>query len=304
MKTLRYTLVIMLGLMAAQIGKACDICGCSAAMSAGSLFPQVQTNMFGLRQSAQAFTHPRGNFNGLSEVKSDHYYESDLFFRWFPKKRLQVWIHAPYRVMNRIESERITTVRGMGDVQVRAFYTVIRPDTTFRKFKHMLQLGGGMSLPTGKYRQRDAQLTLLPMGLQSGTGAWSGMLNAIYMVQTRKMGLAVQADLRGFGSNEDTFKKGATGGVGTSFFLRRHWFRNVLALPQLGFRYDGSMADEQYGFQRPDSGSSGAQCSIGLDCFGKGWMAGVHVARPFERNQAEKMPQPGMWMQLSVGVIW
>jgi replicative DNA helicase len=50
-------------------------------------------------------------------VLKDHIYETDLFLRWFPRKRLQVWINAPFRVVNRIETERITSLTGIGDIQ-------------------------------------------------------------------------------------------------------------------------------------------------------------------------------------------
>jgi hypothetical protein len=304
MKTLRFKVVLLVLVLAGVRAKACDICGCGAALSAGGLFPQVQTNMLGIRQTAQRFIHPKGNFNGLSEVYQDHYDESDVFFRWFPKSRLQLWFHLPYRVVNRVESERITTVRGIGDMQLRALYTVIKPDTGIKRFKQVLQVGGGLSLPTGKYRQRDEQLTLLPIGIQAGTGAWSGMLNAVYLVQSRKAGLALQADVRTFSTNEDLFKRGHTAGASAQLFLRRNWFRNVLALPHIGARYDVSGADRQFDLERPDSGSSGGQTSIGLDCFGKGWMAGCQVSYFLPRNQAVVMPQPEPGFQLSFGFIW
>lgn len=304
MKTICFKVVLLALLLAGVRAKACDICGCGAALSAGGLFPQVQTNMLGVRSTAQRFSHPKGNFNGLSEVYRDDYYESEVFFRWFPQSRLQLWLHVPYRVVNRVESERITTVRGLGDFQVRALYTLIKPDTSAKRFKQVLQVGGGLSLPTGKYRQRDVQLTLLPIGIQAGTGAWSGLFNAVYLVQSRKAGLAVQADVRVFSTNEDLFQRGQTAGIGAQFFLRRHWFRNVLALPHVGMRYDASGADRQFDVERPDSGSSGAQASAGLDCFGKGWMAGCQVLYFLPRNQAEVMPQPGPGLQLSFGFIW
>lgn len=284
--------------------QACDICGCSGGMSVSGLFPQVQNNLVGIRSSWQRFNHPKGNFNGPSEVFSDDIIEADLFLRWFPAKRLQVWINAPYRLNQRIESERITTVRGIGDMQVRAFYTLLKPDTNYKRYRHFVLAGGGFSLPTGKYRQRDENFTLLPIGMQTGTGAWSSIASLLYLVQTHRVGLQVQGDLRLNGENEDTFKKGNNVGVQTGIFLRRQLFRNVLFLPQASYRYDQSQRDQEFGLIRPVSGSSTHSAQLGFDCFGSGWMMGVFVRKPMVQHQAVSMPKAGLIVQLTAGITW
>jgi hypothetical protein len=283
---------------------ACDICGCSGGLSAGGLFPQVQNNLLGLRNSWQHFDHPRGNFNGNSEVLKDHIYETDLFLRWFPRKRLQVWANAPFRVVNRIETERITSLTGIGDIQARAFYTVIKPDSNYHKFRHFLLAGGGVSLPTGKYRQRDENLALLPLGLQIGTGAWALMGNAVYLVQTHRVGLQIQGDYRMNFENEDTFKKGNNLGAQTGIFLRSKLFRNVLFLPQLSYRAEKSMSDMEFGLVRPVSGIETQSLQLSAECFGKGWMASVVVRKPIWQNSPSEIPVSGMMLQFTAGITW
>lgn len=283
---------------------ACDICGCSGGLSAGGLFPQVQNNLLGLRNSWQQFDHPRGNFNGTSEVLKDHIYETDLFLRWFPRKRLQVWVNTPFRVVNRIETERITSLTGIGDIQARAFYTVIQPDSNYHKFRHFLLAGGGVSLPTGTYRQRDENLALLPLGLQIGSGAWSLMGNAVYLVQTHRVGLQIQGDYRMNFENEDTFKKGNNLGAQTGIFLRSKLFRNVLFLPQLSYRAEKSMSDMEFGLVRPVSGIETQSLQLSAECFGKGWMASVLVRKPFWQNSPSEIPVSGMMFQVTAGITW
>jgi hypothetical protein len=296
--------LIFLSLVCSGNLLACDICGCSGGLSSGGLFPQVQNNLLGLRNSWQHFDHPSGNFNGSSEVQKDHIYESDLFLRWFPKKRLQVWVNAPFRVVNRIETERITSLTGIGDLQARAFYTVVKPDTNYHRFKHFLLAGGGASLPTGKYRQRDDNLSLLPLGLQVGTGAWSIMSNAVYIVQTHRLGLQIQGDYRVNFKNEDTFKKGNNIGGQFGVFLRSKLFRNVLFLPQLSYRFDKSLKDEEFSQIRPISGVEIQSMQLGAECFGKGWMASVLIRKPVWQNSPSEIPVSGMMVQISCGITW
>lgn len=298
-----YQLIFLLMLWAGNT-TACDICGCSGGLSAGGLFPQVQNNLLGLRNSWQHFDHPRGNFNGKSEVLKDHIFETDLFLRWFPRKRLQVWVNAPFRVVNRIETERITSLTGIGDIQARAFYTVIQPDSNYHKFRHFLLAGGGVSLPTGKYRQRDENLALLPLGLQIGTGAWSLIGNAVYLVQTQRVGVQIQGDYRMNFENEDTFKKGNNLGAQTGIFLRSKLFRNVLFLPQLSYRAEKSMSDMEFGLIRPVSGIETQSLQLSAECFGKGWMASVLVRKPIWQNSPDEIPFSGMMFQVAAGITW
>lgn len=298
------TRIIFAALLWGASLQACEICGCSGAMASGGLFPQVQRNMVGLRFSSASYAHPQGNMHGSSMVLRDYMQETSVFARWLLKERFQLWVEAPYRSVQRIETQSILRNAGLGDVHVRGLFTLIQPDTAYHRFRHMLMMGGGLSLPTGTYRQRDAQLSLIPFGLQAGTGAWAGMVQGLYLVQTHRWGLWLQSDARWNAQNEDQYQKGMQWGAQASAFLRLVALRKLRVLPQLGLRIDQSGSDTERGFTVANTGVTQMQAMLGMDVWAKRWMLGLHYRMPVYQKSAAAIPQTQNGLQLVAGYTW
>jgi hypothetical protein len=130
------------------------------------------------------------------------------------------------------------------------------------------------------------------------------MSNAVYIVQTHRLGLQIQGDYRVNFKNEDTFKKGNNIGGQFGVFLRSKLFRNVLFLPQLSYRFDKSLKDEEFSQIRPISGVEIQSMQLGAECFGKGWMASVLIRKPVWQNAPSEIPVSGMMVQISGGITW
>ena len=286
--------------------RACDVCGCSASGLSGGMFPQIQNNLLGLRFTPQQFLHPAtaANMNGLSLVKEDRYYDQELFFRWYAHKRLQLWFSAPYRIHERIETLRTTRIQGLGDVQASALYTIINnQDSVNSSWKHFWVAGGGFSLPTGKYRLRDETLTTLPAGFQLGTGAFSAVLNSVYLIRKNRIGMQLQVDYRVWSMNESQFKKGDQYSGQTQLFYRIP-LKHGMLLPQAGMRYEHLRQDEEFGVLRVQSGSTATWATAGMDVYARHWMLGAAVQLPAQQTVTSAQPTAGVRFNVMAGFIW
>ncbi len=285
---------------------ACDICGCSSGGLSGGLFPQFQNNLLGLRYSPTVFSHPQnpGNFNGLSKLSKDSYHDSEVFFRWFPKKNLQLWINVPYKIRIREESLRTTQIQGIGDIQISGLYTFLRRDSSHYTFSHLVLGGGGISLPTGKYQQRDETLTMLPVGFQVGTGSWSAFVNALYMIRLKQWGFIAQGDFRTYSENERSFKKGNLSGFQGSFFKQFQIGSKTGLFIHAGLRNELLEMDVDFGSRKTDSGSFSNWATFTADIFMGSALMSFQAQFPVYSQYNGNQPLPGNRFSLSLAWLW
>jgi hypothetical protein len=249
---------------------ACDICGCAPGTAYLGVLPQFDQNIAGLRFSYNRLVHPSSNYNTYdldSRVLEDRFYTSEAWLRFYPLKRLQVFTFVPYRVNQRLETNRLTTIRGLGDIRVEAAYTLLDfGDSIQSDWKHLLLVGGGVSLPTGKYQQRDDTRLMLPAAFQLGSGSTDYLLSARYTLRWRTWGINATAQHWFRGANELTYHYGDRSSVSTALF---YWgeTKRFSYLPALGLSADWLEKDTQYGELKPATGGALVQLTGGLDVY-------------------------------------
>ncbi|MFY7707826.1 MAG: hypothetical protein ACOVQ5_07050, partial [Flavobacteriales bacterium] len=138
--------------------KACDICGCGTGGSFMGIIPNFGSNQIALRSMYRSFDHPNTtlNYNGRSRVLRDDMYQTEFSYRHFSKNKWSVFINVPYRMNTRFESERTTTISGIGDINASFNYTLLNTsDSMSHTLKHVLMAGVGIKLANGKFMQRD-----------------------------------------------------------------------------------------------------------------------------------------------------
>jgi len=300
---MKYYLLICLFIISSRTD-ACDICGCSSGSMAGGLFPQVQNNMIGFRYQPTRFKHPTNppNMNGISRVNLDKYYDTELFLRWFPKKWLQLWISAPYRIHIREESLRTTTIKGIGDIQLNAFATILRRDSSL--FRHLILAGGGIGLPSGKFMQRDETLSMLPVGFQVGTGSWSSNLSVVYMLRYKQFGIITQADGRTYSENELLFKKGNVFSFQSGLFRQFKLGSEIQLFAHVGYRNEYLEQDYEFGTRKIASGSNVHLATTSLELFTKKISCSVQFQEPILSEYNGNQPIQTSRIQASVSYMW
>jgi hypothetical protein len=285
---------------------ACDVCGCSAGGSYLGILPQFQKNILGVRYSYRAFNHPNSetSFNGLSKVLTDEFHSSEAWLRYYPSDRIQVLAFVPYKVHQRNETEKTTTIQGLGDVSFLVNYVLINTgDSLHKAWKNTLLVGGGIKLPTAKYRQRDINKQLLPAAFQLGTGAYAYSIGAIYTTRYRNWGLNTDAHYRIQTENESTYHFGNQFTASGSLFYWKNKGKTTI-LPHAGIQYEFFDKDYEWGFVKPYTGGSLLLSSTGIDLYHKRAIISSSFQLPLAQNIPSNQPAPQWRASIGLAVLF
>lgn len=307
MKPFQHIGLLALTMTLTFAGEACNICGCSITSGAfNGIMPQFSKNIAGLRFSSQTYTHPNTdlNMNGNSRVLVDRYKLADFWFRYYPSKRVQTFFYLPYKINERLETERSTLVGGVGDISLSAYYTIVNTgDSLDRDIKVTWLTGGGVKLPTGKYQQRDDTKTILPVGIQVGTGAYSLLLSQNLSARRNALGINSQINYTINGKNELDYKLGNSFSGTLSFFYWKN-FRNAKLLPNIGLTVEHFAKDKQYNLLLENSGSKNYVANIGLDVYMKQWIISVIYQKAFYQELSNSQPLGKYRLLMSIGHLF
>jgi hypothetical protein len=248
---------------------SCDVCGCGGAANYFGVIPNFSKNLAGLRFQTQKFSYLDNEFNTNqgSVVEEDIFNRTDLWFRLYPKKRIQTLIFIPYQYHQRIESERTTNINGVGDVNLLIHYTIVNyGDSLTKKHKHTWLLGGGVKLPTGKYQQRDQTKAMLPEMFQIGSGTYGYTVQNIYAYRYKSIGVNTDVQYRYNLENELGFKIGNQFAAGFTFYYWKK-FPKYSVLPSIGILIEQIDENEYFGRAKEATGGASSMASIGVDIY-------------------------------------
>ncbi len=300
----KYILLLLLSLSFLK-SQSCDVCGCASGSSYLGILPQFNKNLIGVRQTYQRFNHPITslNFNGESQVFSDHFLGSELWARYYINPKIQLFAFVPFRNHMRVESERTTQISGLGDIQLNGYYTFFKSEAdTATKFTHVWMLGGGLRLPTGKYQQRDENGAMMPLPFQVGTGGHSQLLQSIYTVRYKGWGLNTDISYRFNHANELGYQLGNTFQSHISAF---YWHqipkKNRSLMPHLGINHERMGADSQFGVEKEYTGGSTTLATAGIDLYVGRWFMQSFVQVPLSLQVGVAQPRTSARAGLSVG---
>lgn len=272
---------------------SCDICGCAAGANYLGVLPQFDRNLAGLRLQYSRALHPPGNFNANdldSRVLEDRFYTTEAWLRFYPSERWQLFVHIPYGVNQRVETERTTTIEGIGDIRLNLNYTLINyGDSITKDWKNLLLAGAGVGLPTGKYQQRDNARLMLPALFQIGTGAFTYQANLNHTIRYRTWGLNTWLVYRFRGENELSYDFGDHASfTSTLFYWGEH--KDGYYMPNLGVSYDHFARDYQYDIERPETGGSIWNFNLGVDLYLGRFLINTFVQLPISQELPKVQP--------------
>ncbi len=281
--------------------QACDACGCFTGLNAAGILPQFQKNFIGYRFLSTRFNHPvrQSSYSHQGQVSRDEIYVQQVWARWYPHERMPVFVNLPYRQHIRVAEKGNETLQGVGDFSIKSYYQLLRPnDTLVRKWKHVLMIGGGIDLPTGKYQQRDGSGKLYPMGFQLGSGAFTYELRAIYTIRYKAVGLNNEIYTLLPQSNELEYMRGKVKGFSSSVFW---WFQRpkFVLMPFIGLGRDMVSKDSEYGMPLSSTGGDFIRYSAGLDVYWKSWVLTFATDQIAILKIASSAPTPGSSLRLT-----
>lgn len=218
---------------------ACDVCGCAVGGMSMGLGMETTNNYIGLRYSHVQF-NAEINYNSsyLEDVHStDGYNRMELTgkYHFFPK--LYVMVNVPF-VYNTMQgnTENISHL-SLADAAVSLAYRIIAPPMDTNKMRgHLLDLGLGITLPTGAY-QLDHEGELVNRNFQAGRGSMSYALQAKYMYMFKKWRLTTDAIYGIATSNKENYRFGNQFNVFASVGRMFAW-KKLSIYPSIGGYYE------------------------------------------------------------------
>lgn len=301
------TLLIAVALLAlSPAAQGCDVCGCSIGGNYFGILPQFYRHTVGLRWSEQSSRSAHSLSNARAgRFDSDESFKTvDVVGRFYPFRRVQMLVLAPYHDFRRLENDRTTRTRGLGDVSLLASYILLDTgDSLRRKWKHSLTFGGGVKLPTGRHNVANAEGELLHPNLQPGTGSSDFLLTAAYTIRRGAWGLSTDVTGRINTANRQGYKMGNRLSAAAKVF---HWKNagRFTFLPNAGVFADAAEANEGDFDFTEGTGGAITFATFGLDVYMGSFSAGFTFQQPLWQNLGDgKVHNRSRWMA-TVGYIF
>lgn len=223
---------------------ACTICGCSASNQYLGILPQFSKQFVGLQYQFRSFQseHLAHSENGKSKFSQEYYNTLQLWGRYNLSHRIQLFAFVPYVKNIKTEKADKMQIDGIGDISVLANYQLLTPNDS-STWKHSLQAGGGVKMPTGHFDKTTSLETEGLPNMQTGTNSLDYLMNVNYTLKRESIGLNLDASYTLTQPNDVGYKFGNRISAGLLAF---YWFENpnFIVIPQLGVRYDH--AEEDY----------------------------------------------------------
>ncbi len=263
---------------------ACDMCGCANSGSYFGLMPQSHKSMVGLRYSHLNFeTHS----NSLYSRTEETFRITELYGRFYPAKRIQAMVFLPFRMDEQLIEGGIKKQRGLGDATLLVNYNVLNTfmdSEEARPVNHSLQIGGGVKVPTGRFRyDENDPLAVANANFQPGTGSTDFILNAFYTLTAGKWGtlLATSHKLNTTNARGYRFGNQTYGSVDV---YRTFTSGKLSLMPHLGLYAEHSNYGKQNGKIIRESGGNLLNGTAGVSLFANRWTAGVSYQKPLAQN--------------------
>lgn len=264
---------------------ACDICGCSLNGNPFGILPINQRNFASLRYQYHNFHTEHSsilNENGI--LKTDAYFSTFQFWgRYMPCDGLQLFASIPYNYFQKADDLSSTSLNGLGDISLIANVVIFNTaKDSDKKWSHVLQLGGGIKLPTGNSTITQTDQASSP-NFKSGTGSYDIPLNAIYTLRFDKLGLNTEINYQINTENKQNYSFGNSlkTSLNVFYFKKFRWFS---ILPNIGMSYEYSEVDTKNNFIQSYTGGNSLFFSSGLDLYLKKFSLGINLQAPVSQN--------------------
>lgn len=263
---------------------ACDVCGCSIGNGFSSILPQFNKNFIGLRGSfARYNSHHPDDFENINYEKSS---SMEVWGRFYIHKRIQLIAVLPYNTKSQTEKGVTTTVSGLGDASATINYTVINKNVDSFKWKHLLLVGAGIKLPTGK-NDISENNTLLNIYLQPGSGSFDYLFNMLYTVRHNKLGLSNDVQYRINYANSSNYEFGNK----FSYIARAFYWQNINKscnlLPSAGVLLESFAKDYNNGFVQNETGGTINSLTVGCELYYKKLLFSINYNQPITQNLSD-----------------
>lgn len=263
--------------------QACDVCGCAAGGNYFGILPQFRRHFFGMRYQDRDFTSLHPGVEDLSLASKEHFRTYELWGRYVVSPRIHLFAFVPVNHFTRTEEGETVISNGLGDVSILANYILLNTGDSSRfKWKHALQIGGGIKMPTGRTNILSEGL-LLNQNIQPGTGSFDFPLSLVYTLRYQHIGLNTELGYRFNTGNKAHYRFGNRFNTACKLF---YWQKagKLSLLPQAGIAFESAASDSRNDIQQPYTGGSVLMANLGLDIYYQRFSFGAGYQHPLFQN--------------------
>lgn len=285
MKTISFVISLFVSVSAS----ACDLCGCANGGAYFGILPQVGRSFVGLRYRTSSYeSHLNSRLLRTREV----FHTTELWGRFYPAKRVQVLAFVPvqFNRQTQLSDGSVRRERGLGDATVLANYNLFNTfwDTTrTHRVNHSLLLGGGLKLPTGRFRYdpaNDAQVA--NENFQLGTGSVDGLLSLLYSIRAGHWGLNTDVTARLNTTNAQQYRFGHRL-TANSLLFYVHETKGATFMPNVGLYVETAARDHRHGTPNDQTGGYVTMANAGLEVYLTRFSVGATGQVPLTQNVAD-----------------
>ncbi|MCU0374143.1 MAG: hypothetical protein MUF24_02445 [Chitinophagaceae bacterium] len=273
--------VALIGLGSLASSYACDICGCGSGGVFLGMLPSYKKYFSGVRYQYRKYNSHLGSATGLLRT-SEHFLSAEWFGGMRVGKKMQLMAFVPYQWHRQQSILQKAAVSGLGDVSVMATVKVLEAmhlteDNTMRM--HTLQVGGGVKLPTGKWRFTEGDNLGQHANFMPGTGSLDWMGVALYQYSAGNLGVAASAMYRLTSANGNNYRFGNRGQFAAQSFYHVKLKGKARITPNAGIMYETMAQDKAQGAKVFETGGHLLNGLMGVE-LSKGIFAGGMVFQP------------------------
>ncbi len=277
-----------------QGAQACDVCGCGVGNYYFGIMPQFHKNFLGLRYRYRTFTSHVGDSQYSQSIfgNEEMFQSTEIWARFYPLPKVQILAFIPMNYNKQYENGTGIThhLQGLGDASLFINYNPVNTTSdTNTILKHNLLLGGGIKLPTGKYKfDENDKINVNNANFQLGSGSVDFMLNMVYTVRYKKIGLSsdITYKMNGINNNNYRFGNRLSGGINL-FYVQR--IDNFTIMPSVGTYLEKAYYDHKKNVIVYQTGGTASLGSAGIDTYFKNFSIGINYQKPISQNLSDGM---------------
>ncbi|WP_024740230.1 hypothetical protein [Tenacibaculum maritimum] len=248
----------------------CDACGCGNNGGSLGMGGVIDNNFFGIRYLYQKYNSKDGIFNNSPNI-DESFNTIQIWSRIPITENIEIQAFVPFHFHHRNYINKTTSINGLGDISLFANYTLLKKqnsnyiETTDKitSTNHLLKIGGGIKIPTGKFDEK-INNTINP-SFQLGTGSIDYMTNIQYTYKYNELGMTNFLNYYFKTTNEKEYKFGNQLNFSSSFFYVFKDNQNHSFVPSLGISGEFYKSNKKFNLEIKNTKGHALFSNIGME---------------------------------------
>lgn len=282
-------IIMALGLPGYEAG-ACDICDCGVGSNYIGILPDFSKKIAGIRYRYSSMATHLGFGGAQTYLTSEESYRIvELWGGWNVGKRFRIMASIPFNFDERTNLGTTGTKNGLGDISLSGFYQLVNSKKILnhKLFVQSFFIGGGIKLPTGKYKDADKENSNEAANLfQLGTASTDFNISTMYDVRLQDIGLNINASYKINTANKYEYVYGNKLSVNTQLYYKFRINKNLVLAPNTGIQIESSAKDFERKFKVDASGGNMLCAGFGVETRFKRVAIGANWQTPLSQNLA------------------